>query len=481
MAKLIPSGVVNLPNFAELQYNLNERERQKQLQFDEWSSQFDKKAGTYLDGDKEAVQTAYSGVESALKELARDPDNVDLRRKVREANASYNEVAGTAQFLADNYRQQWSAYNTEPDKFGVSGQEAIDLFNRERSTKRDANQIMSMASNPFTFQPKYKYDMESPTALSIRAEEVFRKNINDYIRKDGTIDTDKAREFINNFTNSHYADPNQIKNAIIYEGVSQGMVGRNGQITSRADLDIIDTEAFAPQKDILAGQFRNKAIDAFMDRIPKRGISAYDQALANQKLSLEYAKLGDKQRESKYFGIDPAPYVQKVGDRNVANGFMIPIDFAPVKSKGGQIVKFGKLNGEPYVIENVKVKRIDAEGNQFDAFQEKGRKATSSDLSLLRSATDGLSDTYFKALPSSQVQQRSSAQASASGQFDVTGAIESLGLNEEQAPQDGEVWTEDMFGADLFSPTKEGQTRYGEPITYQRFPTFPQQHLVSLS
>ena len=107
MAKLIPSGVVNLPNFAELQYNLNERERQKQLQFDEWSSQFDKKAGTYLDGDKEAVQTAYSGVESALKELARDPDNVDLRRKVREANASYNEVAGTAQFLADNYRQQW--------------------------------------------------------------------------------------------------------------------------------------------------------------------------------------------------------------------------------------------------------------------------------------------------------------------------------------------------------------------------------------
>jgi hypothetical protein len=71
-------------------------------------------------------------------------------------------------------------------------------------------------------------------------------------------------------------------------------------------------------------------------------------------------------------------------------------------------------------------------GNQFDAFQEKGRKATSSDLSLLRSATDGLSDTYFKALPSSQVQQRSAAQASASGQFDVTGAIESLGLNEEQ-------------------------------------------------
>jgi len=183
-------------------------------------------------------------------------------------------------------------------------------------------------------------------------------------------------------------------------------------------------------------------------------VSAYDQALANQKLALEYAKLGAKQRESKYFGIDPAPYVQKVGDRNVANGFMIPIDFAPVKSKGGQIVKFGKLNGEPYVIENVKVSRIDAEGKQFDAFQEKGRKATTSDLSLLRSATDGLSDTYFKALPSSQVQQRSSAQASASGQLDVTGAIEALGLNEEQTPQGGEVWSSEMFGESQFAAPK---------------------------
>jgi hypothetical protein len=58
MAKLIPSGVVNLPNFAELQYNLNERERQKQLQFDEWSAQFDKKAGTYLDGDKRSCSNS---------------------------------------------------------------------------------------------------------------------------------------------------------------------------------------------------------------------------------------------------------------------------------------------------------------------------------------------------------------------------------------------------------------------------------------
>jgi hypothetical protein len=404
-----------------------------------------------LDGDKEAVQTAYSGVESALKELARDPDNVDLRRKVREANASYNEVAGTAQFLADNYRQQWSAYNTEPDKFGVSGQEAIDLFNRERSTKRDANQIMSLASNPFTLLPRYKYDMQSPNQIADEMVANFERNKNDYIKRDGTIDQDKAEKWAAEYLLARNIDPAQLKNAVVFEGVAQGKIGRNGQINSRADLDVIDTEGFAPLKEGLITDYNKKAISAFLKRIPERGVSEYDQALANQKLSLEYAKLGAKQRESKYFGIDPAPYVQKVGDKNIASGFMVPIDFAPVKSKGGQIVKFGKLNGEPYVIENVKVERIDGKGNKFDAFQEKGRKATSSDLSLLRSATDGLSDTYFKALPSSQVQQRSAAQASASGQFDVTGAIEALGLNEEQAPQDGETWSSEMFGESQFA------------------------------
>lgn len=211
MAKLIPSGVINLPNFAELQYKLNEQERQKQLQFDEWSSQFQKKAGTYLDADREAVQQSYDQVEKALTELASDPDNVELRRKVREANAEYNQIAGTAQFLADNYRQQWSAYNTNPDQFSLGGENAVDVFNRERTTKRDANQIMSMASNPFTLQPKYKYDMQSPTQIADEALNNFRKNINDYIRKDGSIDEAKAREYITNYMSARYVDPAQVK------------------------------------------------------------------------------------------------------------------------------------------------------------------------------------------------------------------------------------------------------------------------------
>ena len=463
MAKLIPSGVIQLPNFAELQYNLNERERQKQLQFDDWSSQFTKKSGTYLDGDREAVQTAYGAVENSLKELARDPDKIDLRRKVREANAGYTEVAGTAQYLADNYRQQWSAYNTKPDQFDLGGRNASELFDAERTTKRDANQIMSLAANPFTLLPRYNYDMQSPTQIADEAANNFRKNINDYILPDGRIDEAKAREYMNNFMSARYIDPKQVKNAIVYEGVREGTIGRNGEITSRADLDIIDTEQFKPQGDRLAGKFTNDAVDAFMAVIPRMGVNPAELRLQQQKIALEYAKLNDKQRENKYFGIDAVPYTQKVGNKTIGSGFMVPIDFAPIPSAGGKIVRFGKINGVPYVIEIVNEKQMvtNTAGDvvEINVPVEKGRKAKDSDLSLLRKMTDGLSDEYYKILPSSQRTATTRTPAIQEPmKFNLQGAESAL----MPQPTESDTWSPEMFGESQFAkpriPTIPGIT-----------------------
>jgi hypothetical protein len=467
MAKLIPSGVIQLPNFAELQYNLNERERQKQLQFDDWSSQFTKKSGTYLDGDREAVQTAYGAVENSLKELARDPDNIDLRRKVREANAGYNEIAGTAQYLADNYRQQWSAYNTKPDQFDLGGRNASELFDAERTTKRDANQIMSLAANPFTLLPRYNYDMQSPNQIADEMASTFERNKNDYIKRDGTIDQEKAGKWAAEYLLARNIDPAQLKNAVVFEGVSQGKLGRNGQITSRADLDIIDSEGFAPLKEGLVADYNNKAINAFLKKIPERGISAYDKAVNDQKIAIEIAKLNQKatenQRKNKYFGIEPAAYVQRVGENILSTGYMIPIRTAKIPTVGGEISAFGKLNGKPSIIVEVREKRIGADGVEFVAVREVGREAKPSDLSTLRKATEGLSDSYFNALPSSQIKPRATAmQSAASGRLDINGASEALGLQETQAPQGGEVWSSEMFGESQFSkpriPTIPGIT-----------------------
>ena len=395
MAKLIPSGVVNLPNFAELQYNLNERERQKQLQFDEWSAQFDKKAGTYLDGDREAVQTAYTGVEKALKDLARDPDSPDLRRKVREANASYNEVAGSALFNADNYRQQWASFNADPDKFSVSGQEAVELFNRERTTKRDANQIMSLASNPFILQPKFKYDLMGPSQVGKEYEDLIRKNINDYTRKDGSVDTDKVRETVTNAVNARYIDPEQTKNAIIYSGVREGAIGRNGQLTSRADLDIINTDEFAPQGERLAQKFKSDVVESVMQAVPKMAVNPVDLSLQQQKINLELKKL---QQESKtkipkeYLDLKP------IGVGGQAGGVMYRIDNKPVKtSNDREIVGFGKLGGQDVVIVQERITPEPTPANPIPKTQivESTVRAGDVDVSNLRQQMFGAYDAYI--------------------------------------------------------------------------------------
>jgi hypothetical protein len=463
MAKLIPSGVIQLPNFAELQYKLNEREREKQLQFDDWSSQFTKKSGTYLDGDREAVQTAYGAVENSLKELARDPDNIDLRRKVREANAGYNEIAGTAQFIADNYRQQWSAWNTDPDKFDLGGRNASELFDAERTTKRDANQIMSLASNPFTLMPKYKYEMRSPDQIAKEMIPTFDRLKKDFVKQDGTIDQGKAEAWAREYLMANQSDPNELKNAIVFEGVSQGKIGRNGQITSRADLDIINTDQFAPIAEGLGINFNDKTVRSFMSLIPERDVSAYEKGVSDQKISLEYAKLNNKQKENKYFGIDAVPYTQKVGGKEIGSGFMVPIDFAPIASAGGKIVRFGKINGAPYVIEIVNEKQM-VENTAGDLVEinvpvEKGRKAKDSDLSLLRKMTDGLSDYYYKILPSSQRTATTRTPAiQESMKFNLQGAESAL----MPQPTEGDTWSPEMFGESQFAkpriPTIPGIT-----------------------
>jgi len=403
MAKLIPSGVVQLPNFAELQYNLNERERQKQLQFDEFSAQFDKKAGTYLDGDREAVQQSYGEVEKAMNALATDPDNVELRRKLREAYAGYNEVAGTAQFLADNYRQQWSAYNTNPDQFSLGGESAMDVFNRERTGKRDANQILSMASNPFTLQPKYKYDMQSPTQIADEALNNFRKNINDYIKTDGSIDQDKAREYIENYMSARYVDPSQVKNAVIYEGVREGIVGRNGELTSRADLDIIDTEGFAPQRDRLAQKYSNDAVEAFMAAAPKMGVNRSELDLERQKLAIERMKASNAriQVPKEYRNLKPVSFGGQAG------GTVYRIDNKPVNTSDNRdIVGFGNLGGNNIVVVREKVTPQPTPENPIpkETFVESTIRATDFDVANLRQQMGDAYDVYIgqTSVPSQQ-------------------------------------------------------------------------------
>jgi hypothetical protein len=65
-------------------------------------------------------------------------------------------------------------------------------------------------------------------------------------------------------------------------------------LTSRADLDIINTDEFAPQGERLAQKFKSDVVESVMQAVPKMAVNPVDLNLQQQKINLEYAKLKAK-------------------------------------------------------------------------------------------------------------------------------------------------------------------------------------------
>jgi hypothetical protein len=302
MAKVVPSGVIQLPDFAQLDYNLKQQKRQDQLQFDEYLSQFGEKQGNYLAADLEAVQGAYDNVESVMDKLAANPDNIALRRDLRNAFGQYSQVAGTAQFLANNNREQRALYATNPDNFSLTSDEAMGMLDDDARTKRSSEQILGLAGSPLTLPLAYKYQLGSPTEVADEMRNDFERIKTDYLLNDGTYNQDGITQWANEWLGARYIDPEQKRNAVAYSALRQGKIGRNGKLTGREDLDRLDTPEFEPFRDPLLGDYTNQTVEAFMKTVPKRGIDvitmrdkaeerAYKQALIDLKKTNQFSNL----------------------------------------------------------------------------------------------------------------------------------------------------------------------------------------------
>jgi len=302
MAKVVPSGVIQLPDFAQLDYNLKQQKRQEQLQLDEYLSQFAEKQGNYLAADLEAVQGAYDNVENIMDKLATNPDDPALRRELRNAWGKYSQIAGTAQFLANNNREQRALYATNPDNFSLTSDEAMGLIDNDARVKRSAEQILGLAGSPLTLPLAYKYELGSPTEVADEMRNDFERIKTDFLLNDGTYNQDDINKWANEWLGARYLDPDQKRNAIAYSALRQGKIGRNGQLTGRQDLERLDAPEFEPFRESLLGDYNKQAVEAFMATVPERGIDvitmrdkaeerAYKQALIDLKKTNQFSNL----------------------------------------------------------------------------------------------------------------------------------------------------------------------------------------------
>jgi hypothetical protein len=423
MAKVVPSGVIQLPDFAQLDYNLKQQKRQEQLQFDDYLSRFGEIQGNYLAGDLEAVQGAYDNIESVMDKLAANPDDLSLRRELRNAYGNYSQLAGTAKFLADNNRQQRALYATNPDNFSLTSDEAMGMLDDDARTKRSSEQILGLAGSPLTLPLAYKYQLGSPTSVADEMFKDFSRIDKDFIKKDGSYDQDKITQWGNEWLAARYIDPEQKRNAIAYSALRQGKIGRNGQLTGRQDLDRLDSPEFEPFRESLLGDYNKQTVEAFMAIVPEKGVSDYQLNQDALRIAVEQNK---QLQKNKYYNLSGGRYTlmdrtfdQKTGETIRSNqkgrGFMFPIEDIPVKlADGSQIISFGKFGEKEYVVKLVKDKKYNPQTRKVEVvLEEKASPASASDKAALSRATEGIYDIYMENIsysgePKKQQQQNAS-------------------------------------------------------------------------
>ena len=297
MAKVIPSGVLKLPNFAELDYNLKRQKTQDALKAEEFSSQFKEITGNYLAGDLEAVQSSYDAVEEARDRLATDPTNVTLIRALRTAHANHAKVAGTAQFLANNNRELKANFIANPDAYALSGTEGFRLLNLDANTPRSAEQIILAGASPIEFNPTVA-KMKNYNQVAEEAYKRFLRKEDEFYDANGDLLKDKAKDWFKTYMSSNFKNEKEVNNALIYEGYQQGILGDPSSASTLGykigdnDLTKINSKDWQEEFGLgLVNDFTTSALNQFESILPGSNISARDKRKDADARQVQQAKL----------------------------------------------------------------------------------------------------------------------------------------------------------------------------------------------
>ena len=380
MAKLAPSGVLKLPNLAELDFRLREKETQDRLRADEYSSKFDEIQGNFLAADMDAVQGAYDPVENAINSLAQNPNDPTLRRNLRKAFSTYSKIAGTAKFLADNNRSQKAMYMADPDKFGLRFDQFEKDINQDALGRRSVDEILERARNPYTAPLAYTGVMADPSKLVDLLGKNFNSTIKDYYTVDGEINQTLAEERARNIIKNKAMSPQEQQGAMLFQALKEDLIGDRSlkNPIRREDVDLVNSQMFRDSNPELLQRYTDDVINSHLANIPQLGIDAYTKAINDEKASAARAKVA---KADVYSTLKPSKYNTKSRSASVGvetgtvsneqpwvtsrEGFMYDIggknQTVPM-SDSEDIVRFGVMyeDGDPNsAIEYVTVKDTD--------------------------------------------------------------------------------------------------------------------------
>jgi len=244
MAKVIPSGVLKLPNFAELDYNLRKQREQDELKGQEFLSKFEDIQGSYLPGDIDIVQGAADFFADTIEAAAVDPNDPKLRFKVDRAYKDWVKKAGLAQANFNNHKELRKDFYINPSKYAISSAEGIDILNSDANNKRTFEQMAAMAQSTESRIPlAVKQEIKTADSYINKIVKAFDSRKNDFYDENGILKEKEFNEWLSNINGNNFLDNASILNVLIAEGINKGDFGVEGRLDPE-DIRLVNSTEF---------------------------------------------------------------------------------------------------------------------------------------------------------------------------------------------------------------------------------------------
>lgn len=413
MAKLIPSGVIQLPNFAELQYKLDRQKQSDEMAVARDLAQYKRQTGIIAPGAMPLVQQQFDNWQEGAKKYAADPSASNFAN-LNSAYESYSQAHGYGKFLFDAVKERDAKFYNEPTKWGISVDEySQDSDNLIKTSYKSFDELVSAASNVSSLRPATQLKPESPEAFA--KEAVAAVDPMDFLDTNGVFNEERARKRYNDIYNAKTAVEDRKRNNLIYTAANKGLIGTKTadgfKLNNLGEVDLLFSSPNFDAEGMLQ-EYGDQGEEIYVSLLKRGADEAYKRGIKSQELGMARQRLQKDLRddESDYAGLEPVgvsirPVIRETNEKtgktkerfgkSLGEGKVIDIESAPIKSStGNDIIKFGFANGKNVIVEQIKTK--DDEG--IITITEDFRVPDSNDLARLRNGTDGASTKYFEQL-----------------------------------------------------------------------------------
>jgi len=384
MADLIPSGVIQLPNFAELQYKLDRQNKQDEMNVARELAQYKRQSGVIAPGAMPLVQSKFDEWQKKAEKYAAD-QSPESFAELNRAYDEYSQAHGYGKFLFDTVKERDAMYYSDPTKWGVKVDEYVsDSDGLLNSQYTSLDELVTATSNISQLRPAKKYDFGSAEEFSNAAVKSYDKVFKDLdLKGTGSITAeDRDKYFQNIWQQQILGDDASAMKAVLSEAKRANLFG-DGPIT---DEDINRVMSNEETKGELLNRYYQRAKSNFDNNTSlsyKDRYTVEKDKRAEQLARISAANAGSSTARS-YRNLTPIAPDQ-------GTGFIYRIDNNPIKtSDGNEIIAFGVVNG----VETVTVKEPD------DKLQLKPpkfitRQATAADKSNMKAEIGTAYQSYI--------------------------------------------------------------------------------------